>query len=474
MAFNKTRLWAVLSAIPQKDQKQVQRFVKGDSKAENSEIGVLLYTLFRYINAQKCPSRPKLWAKIAHEEPYNAVKLRRTCSDLLHRVENWLILQQLDSQVWEREKLLCSYFTKESSAKLGLFYQNATILAKKKYIYRNVTYYYEVLLEDEMNLALQLMVDTPIFDLQTVDNNLTVAFVLGKLKNSVFAYWGTLAGGKALEDILLKSIIPHIPDNEVLKANPSIQLYYHLYLLFVENKVEYFDVVKTELKAITFLHRDELSDIYSMLENYINMGIQRKIFTYSNLTAWYVQSDNQAVFTDDKGVIASTRLQGCINAHLFTAQYDKALYFLKKYKNNIVEDEREDLYNLNLGHIYFYQKKYKQALRLIATISPKRPISYLLAQRILLKTYFLEKEHDVIETALDNFQHYLYTTKRTIPEHNRLGNLYFVKTLRRIEKAQSLNRPARQPLIKKIREVVEGPNFVSERVWLAEQLSAIL
>ena len=291
------------------------------------------------------------------------------------------------------------------------------------------------------------------------------------MKNAILGYWGQLAGGSAIDNFLLPTIISEIEGIDYLIENPSIRLYYELYVFFIDRKLENLASVKKIIADIDFLPKPELNNIYLMIENFLNLGVPRKEFKYTDLVSWYEQGDEKNALCSEKGIILSTRLQAIINACLFSAQYDKALYFIKKYKSNIVEEEREELYDLNLAHIYFYQKKYKQSLRLIGTIGTKRPISYLLAQRILLKTYFLEKEEEVLDAALDNFQHYLYTTKRTIPEHNRLGNLHFVKTLRQITKAKTLNRPARQPLLKKIRKLLDSPTFVSERIWLTEQLN---
>lgn len=472
MAINKTRLWQLLETVPQKKQTQLVNFIRSDTVGTAGDLFRLLQVLLWCINKKKCPSRPRLWTKIArNEEPYNEIKLRRNCSNLLHRVENWLILQHIESQEWERERVLCQYFINQSDAKIATFYHNATILAKNNYFYKNMTFYYKALNDDETTLDLQTLIDTPIFDLRSVDKNLTTAFVLGRLKNAILDYWGQVVGGKPIDNFFLPAIVSEIESIDYLIENPSVRLYYELYLFFIARKLENLTSVKKIIATIDFLPKSELSDIYLMIENFLNLGIPRKEFSYTDLVSWYEQGDEKNALCSEKGVILSTRLQAILNACLFSRNYDKALYFIKKYKNNIVEEEREELYNLNLAHIYFYQKKYKQSLRLVGTIGTKRPTSYLLAQRILLKTYFIEQEEDVLDAALDNFQHYLYTTKRAIPEHNRLGNLYFVKTLRRVTKLKTLSRPARQPLLKKIREVLEGPEFVSERIWLTEQLN---
>ena len=185
MSLDKTRLWQVLATIPKNKQRQVQAFVAGTSTDKETDLLALLRVLFISMEMDTINTRPQIWGQVWQHALYDEVKLRRSCSDLLHRVENWVLLQRVNAQSWERERLLCNYFTTISEAKLATFYYNAILEQKKKFPHRDLTYYYGNLLDDETGLNLQDMLDAQIFDHQKTEQNIDAAFVLAKLKNSL-------------------------------------------------------------------------------------------------------------------------------------------------------------------------------------------------------------------------------------------------------------------------------------------------
>ena len=139
--------------------------------------------------------------------------------------------------------------------------------------------------------------------------------------------------------------------------------------------------------------------------------------------------------------------------------------------------ERKTTYNLNLGHLYFYLKRYHEISALVLPITPDFPVLYLTAQRILLKTYYISiaQSYDRLENALDTYQHYLYATKRIIAPHNREGNLNFVKALRFIAQATTFkNRPSRKLVIAKAQKIMATNGFISDKGWLNDQIDALL
>jgi hypothetical protein len=472
MAFDKTRLWEVLKTIPSPKQKEVLAFVKSINIGKQNDLELLLRVLLVNMSKGKIPTRLKIWAKVWHNELYDDVKLRRKCSYLLHQVENWLLLQTIDLQNWERERQLCSHFTKISATKLANYYHNSIKSAKEKSPYRDLNYYYGNLLDNETSLDLQTLLDAQIFDIKATSQDLDIAFVLSKLKNGIRAYWANSAGGEPIDALFMPEIIATIPKNEVLKTNPSVTVYYHLYLLFVENQLDSLQKTENIVAAIDFLSQPELNDIYLMVENFISLGIQKKVLTHQHLADWY-DKGNELGLLSTNGVILSLRLQNIISSFLFTGQFEKAKHFLTENKDNIVEQDREDIYNLNLSHICFYQKKYKKAIQLGLRITPQKPIPYLLARRILLKTYYMENEQEVLNNALDSFQHYLYVTQRVISKNSKEGNLNFAKVLRKLNNARTMNRPSRLLVIQKIKQFLLTNAIINERVWLEDVLANI-
>ena len=174
--MEKTRLYIVLTAMPLSDRLRLNAFLKANYK--NAAQENLLLALFTSIEKEKIINRRNIWTQIYAAEPYNDVKLRLLCSDLLHSVENFLITQSTNAQRWERERHLADYFIKNSNAKLAHFYHNAMLLEKKNSQQRDLIYFYHTLLDNETNLLLQDLADTPTFDLNQTDIDINKTFAL--------------------------------------------------------------------------------------------------------------------------------------------------------------------------------------------------------------------------------------------------------------------------------------------------------
>jgi hypothetical protein len=469
--IEKTRLYAVLVAIPSADHSALIVFIKQNSRKADVHL-IFLGFLLDAIAQKQVLTRTEVWIKLYAAEPYNDVKLRLLCSDLLHSVEAFVLQESTDTQMWERDRRLCAYFIKHSAAKLANFYHTAMLVEKKKFKHRDLTFFYHSLLENETNLQLQDLLDTPTFDLIQIDLDLDKTFVLAKLKNSTRNFWATVVGQKSTNDLFLTEIIRIIPETPHLYNERIINLYYHLYLLFIENKLDVFDKIKTELANLNYINKHEASDIYLMIENFLALNIQNQKFTYYDLLAWYEQSDAQDMLYTSSGTILSARLQSILNTYMLTKQYEKGLAFLNKKRERIAHAERETTYNLNLGHIYFYLGRYTDVPNLVLPITPDFPVQYIMAQRILLKTYYVQHQESVLENALTTFQHYLYTSKRIIAPHNKEGNLNFIKTLRYIAQARDLrNRPSRNTILAKAEKRIAQSGFISDKIWLNDQIA---
>ncbi|MEY4926074.1 MAG: hypothetical protein RI894_510, partial [Bacteroidota bacterium] len=347
--MKKTKIWAILQAIPPKEHKALIAFVTNRVALKQANICDLLHLLLRYIAAEKDISRAETYTQIWQNTTYNDVVLRLACSDLVEKVEDFLVLQAVDMEKGERERKLSFYFLKNAEGELANQYHNKLSQEKQENTVQGTDYFYADLIDCERYFEIQELLDLRNFDVEGIDKNLDKAFTVLKLKNTARKYAAYFVNNSPFDTASIDFILKYMEENPFLHQDKLIILYRDLFFLFVKGENSLLENIKKQLTDIN-LRLDEISFIHILIENHIAVTWQKGAFSRQDLFDWQLFGYEKGWIYMVGGFINTVRLQNILTNYITFQKYTEALAFLNAHKTRISIGEREETYNLNIGH----------------------------------------------------------------------------------------------------------------------------
>lgn len=214
--------------------------------------------------------------------------------------------------------------------------------------------------------------------------------------------------------------------------------YNNVYKLFKSlNKIEYNKHWSDFLINAINISDDELRVIVNIYYNIcINQLNQNNVEYYEHLLNAYIFSLEKNIAFEENGLLLPSHFKNIVTISLRLNKIDFAYEFVIKYKDYLPIENKEEIYNYNLAHIYFYQKKYDDVLTLLVQVK-FTDVFYKISSRILqIKTYAElmlcnANYEDVLESSLNAFKKYIYINKE-INETYATNFKNFYKVLNKI------------------------------------------
>jgi hypothetical protein len=147
--------------------------------------------------------------------------------------------------------------------------------------------------------------------------------------------------------------------------------------------------------------------------------------------------------------------------------YSKAENFIELYNKLIHRTYRKDTINYNLARLFYSKKEYKNAIRILVTISLQDIFWELNAKVIQLKIYFETNDLDLLDNALFNFTQFI-KRKKNIGYHKD----YFLSIVKSFKYLLNANTKTKKELKIQIEKMTNSNE--PEKDWFVEQLKLIL
>lgn len=261
-----------------------------------------------------------------------------------------------------------------------------------------------------------------------------------------------------LQNLFLINQQQEISGEIILNQLAMLHISLHQMLIDIEGTASYYHVKQKLLNMKWKIAKDELVVAVVIIINYCIEKVNLKETTFhEELIFWYdFMIENECVL-EVNGTISSAIVKNYITISLKLGLFQKADTFLERFEPYLVLSEKEDIYNYNKANILFHQDKYEEALVLLATIKYKDVFYKLSAKRLYIKIYFSlckkdgRKYFEVLDSALNAFKKYIYTTKE-VNESVRLRNKSFYKYT---SKLNVLNYPDKPKLMALKNELLE-------------------
>ncbi len=213
------------------------------------------------------------------------------------------------------------------------------------------------------------------------------------------------------------------------------------------------------------LPHDEAKGLLMLAINHgirrINAGQREAI---RSVQEFYLLGLEKQVLQDERGILSKYTYNNVLMTFVALQDWDAALVFLEKYREQLPKDEQENIYAYNLAIFRFRKGDYAEALTLLRDVTFPDAMYNLESRKMLLKIYYEQGDFDPLESLLDNLQTWLR-------RHGELGyhrEMYrnLARFMARLLRLPPGDKEGRQKLAKKIRDTP----LVAERAWLLEKV----
>ena len=175
----------------------------------------------------------------------------------------------------------------------------------------------------------------------------------------------------------------------------------------------------------------------------------------------------------EQNYLSEWQYKNIVTLGLRVGEQDWIKQFIEDYKAHLHPEKREHAYNFNLASLYYYNKQYDQALKLLLYLDLSDVRYAITAKSMLLYTYYELEETEALLGLSDTFRQYLKRQKNVSKDY-RSG----VDSLVRYTKKLALLKSKRayestdkwQASFDKLKQAILGDTSIVNKKWLVEKL----
>lgn len=461
-------LLQLIESLDRKQMRALGKFVRSPSFNQRADVVALyeyLWDCLWIYNIE--PSKEKAHAALfKKEKPYDDHKIRMAMSFLHKAAEKFLVIHHLlEDQVAIKTKLVQIYREKNLPKHFDRALKEVTALQQRN-PYRNAAFYqanHLISLENYQHNAAQKR--TGALNLQAVNNNLDIAFIAQKLRQTCLSLAHQTVYKTEYHFGLLKDLLSYV-EHQGLLNTPAIAVYYHCYFAHTQTEGHHHF---QSFKHLIFKHVDlfpdsEIRDLYLLAINYCvkryNEG--NPAYLKDQLELYQKGLEQKTLLRD--GIISRFTYRNTVTLGLILKEYDWVEPFIYKYKNTLDKNYRESMFSFCLAQLEYSRQHYDKALQLLQKSEYTDLLLNLSAKTVLLKIYYELNELDLLEAHLEAMK--IFLRRKKIMGYHKENYSNLIRFTKKILELQPYDIKSRNLL----RQEIEDMRSVAEKAWLREQL----
>jgi hypothetical protein len=427
--------------------------------------------------------------KLFPNEDFDREKLNRKTSNLYQLVQEFLAIERLQNQPFEKDRMLLKYFDEEF---LDSHFESTLKRVRKQEAAQNwkdIAYYQRQLELELLLYQYKSKRDDRKGDvnLQAVNNSLDDYFLLQKL-----ILLNLMEGRRQITQVTYDltwrdTLLTYLSD-EANTTAPIIQLYKQVLLMYQAPEQHYF-----QLKALLHSHFDELSAeenrvFLAYLKNNVKHVFQGEIeHYYKELFSLYEWQTAKGLL-HYKGHIQHSEFKNVVTIALNLKKFDWARDFIEENQGQIFPEKYQaDAYVLNKANLLYAQGSYSESRALLLPLNPKDIYYKLSAKSLLARIYYECKDLELLENFLNSFKKHIWDqrlkiSKDKISSYN-LFIKYFRKVLNKVQSAdvfeafendEKLKRKKAIKSFEKIKQQITKESVFYGKKWLLEKIDNLI
>lgn len=416
-------------------------------------------------------AREAVFRKLFPGKPFDESRLRYIMTDLVKLIENFLILEEIETAGDKQQHYLTEAFRRRGLDKYCRQGIESTSKSLRHHPYEDMSFFLQQLQNEidrynyvsaKRNIAVQE-------NLETLLSSLDTFYIINKLKYSAEVINHTNVWAGDFEPLLLNEILKHINEDNRLKS-PAVQIYHSILMTLIEADNEsWYKKLKRQLDEHgSRFSSDELNDMYIFARNYCAKQINRGNLSYLNeVFDLYKNLLRDNVLVQD-GRISQWDYKNIASVALRLEKYDWAEEFIKKYRSKLSAEHSENAFTYNLALLHYHQGNYGKTLELIRDVEFTDVYYALDCRSLLLKTYYETEAMRPLLSLIDAFYAYLRRNK-LISSYQKEGYSNFLKFFKRLMKLRRNDREGAE----RVKAEIESSEAVANLSWLLKRVEEV-
>lgn len=417
------------------------------------------------------PDKYKIWKKVQPGRQFTNQYFARLLSDLLKKLEAFLVTERLKKQPHDSSYHLLDLYT---GMKLDKHFTEPYLHARKQLEQqplRDHEYYLHTFrLDEQYYTQIENRGERgPEKHLTEAMSSLDSFYLVNKLRYcaSILHYRHFLS---MQEDTALLSEIMSYLERHPPVAVPVADTYYRAILTMIAPEEE---AHFTALKECFFNHLPLMADytrreVFAFALNYAIRRINKGHLGYLHeiLALYQYALDHELIYQD--GVLSPWDYKNIVTIALRSKDHKWARTFIENYKNRLSKEEAGNAYTFNMARYHFAVREYDKVLQLLQDVEYSDVFYQLDSKTTLMKTYYELDAYPSLLSLRESFR-MLLDRKKLISEQNKTnyGNFArFVMKLYRVDVKDKAKVAA-------LRKEIEATGNTADRTWILEKLYEI-
>jgi hypothetical protein len=461
----KSKLYKILKVFSTYELEMLNNYINDPNFNKHDKVKELFTYIQLNFDSLVALEKEKVFKKLFPKEKFNDLKLRHLMSYTLKLVEEFGYIQIEKQNSFEPIYKQLSFYSEKDFTK-GIEetqYSFNTTLEKSKINTPQESYTKYNIYTLFYNHSIKLN-RTEIGLLQELNKSLDEFFILSKLKVACSIVNQQAIFNQTINDGFFKDILEFTQSNYL--QNPMIALYYHIYKLILENKIEqYIPTHDSFNTCLAIKNKLEIKDALLLLINFcirqINQGnkeFEKRVFDHYKIGIEFE-------ILLDKNKLSPFTYSNAVNIAIKQNEIEWVEVFIEKYKNNLDTENPEDYYALNKSKYLVAIKKYSEALDFINKTDIQDLLTQLQLRIIQLKIFIELDEYNLAESFIANFKQML--KRKNILAYHKTNFSKIAKYMTKLIHLAPYATKAKEKLILDI----SNEKVLSEKAWFIEKLS---
>jgi hypothetical protein len=414
-------------------------------------------------------SETKLFNALFGRVNFEHKQLRYVMTDLTLLLEDFLAYETYQQDPFLRKQLLLKNFKDKGLEKY--FHQQAVqaaeIIEKSK---NNIDDYKRRMLLDEIS-----------FEFNRKQSGRSVDNSLQSLSDSMDQYYLAQRLKYICEMLNRKNVLSEqydIPSlnyiTAFLKGNPSenplIAVYSQVLLLLqnFDNEAQYTELKKMVFSNLSKIAVEELREIFVFLQNFcirmINSG--KEVYLLELFHIYEEMITNEIIFENNE--LEHHHFKNIITLALRLDKVKWAEDFILSTQGHLNKEIRKNALSYNMARVFYAQKRYREALRLMRSVEFSDIFYHLDAKVLLIKIYYETEDFEPLLSLIASSGIYLRRSK-LISDYQRGIYINFLNYVRKMARCKAGDNVDVKVLLSNI----DQKKDIADISWLKSKLLAL-
>ncbi|MCB9305854.1 MAG: hypothetical protein H6565_04605 [Lewinellaceae bacterium] len=454
--MDNSNIYQLISSFSPVECREVRRFLASPFFNRRSDLQALFDVLCRETE----PEKQHIWAALFPDTTYDDTQMRLLMSYLNKLLEMYLLVEQDRSKTLQHRLQLAVAYRNRGLMDQYARHMRAMEKELERQPLRNAAYHdllRDYTLETHETTVTQNPTDTESLrllayrtDVQYLSKRLRL-FCLELAQKNVYQ-----AGA---EDPLHRDVIA-LAERPEWRDLPGISTYLAAYRMLHQPEAHTrYQTFRDMLGAVeSNFSNDEMREFYTFCINHCirraNSGhreMEREVL------ALY-RSALEAGYLFENGLLSRFTYHNIVAAGLRCDELDWVENFIHQYKSTLERKYRDSSLSFNLARLNYARGRYDTVLALLQRANYHDPLFNLAAKTLLLKTYYVLDEYDLLASHLDAMRNYI--RRKKVIGYHRTNYLNIIRY------AERVLHPGSRQAKEKLRREIETEPVLTEKAWL--------